>query len=74
MEGQNGRGREQCHELYAKRKVEVMDLQTEKLKEELDVERVKMDEEWEERRQKQKLIGDIMTVVRKGRVASIDGE
>lgn len=51
-----------------------MDLQTEKLKEELDVERVKMDEEWEELRQKQKLIGDMMTVVRKGRVTSIDGE
>lgn len=55
-----------------KRKVEVMDLQTEKLKEELDEERVKMDEEWEELRQKQKLISDMMTVVRKSRVASID--
>lgn len=49
-----------------------MDLQTEKLKEELDEERVKMDEEWEELRQKQKLISDMMTVVRKSRVASID--
>ena len=49
-----------------------MDLQTEKLKEELNVERVKMDKVWEEMRQKQKLISDMMTVVRKSRVASID--
>jgi hypothetical protein len=48
-----------------------MNLQLEKLKEELDLEKVRMEEEWEELRQKQNIINDMIKVVSRSSVRQV---